>query len=63
MSLRPYKFQIVAVCQQVEDDGVVGEQVVGGPDGQPVTVFGVDGLHAFADSFEQKLKEADSPNP
>jgi hypothetical protein len=54
--LRPYKFQIVAVCQRVEDGAVVGEELVTGKDGQPVAVFGVDGLRAFADSFEDQLK-------
>lgn len=57
MQLRPYKFQIVSVCQVVDDDGkVVGEQVVAGKDG-PLNVFGMDGLREFTDSFEAKLEE------
>jgi hypothetical protein len=56
VSLRPYKFQIVAVCQDVEDGAVVGEQVVTGTDGQPIVVFGLAGLRLFADGFEDQLK-------
>ncbi len=58
VSLRPYKFQIVAICQNVEADVVIGEAVLGGPSGEPVIVFGVDGLREFADSFEERLQAA-----
>jgi hypothetical protein len=60
--LRPYKFQIVAVCQQVEDGQVVGEQIVAGPDGQPLVVYGLDGLREFADTFQAKLADV-TENP
>lgn len=61
MSLRPYKFQVIAVCQRVEDDEVSGEEIVAGEEGQPLVVFGgVDGLHAFADGFEERLAAAEA---
>lgn len=56
MILRPYKFQVVPVCQKLEDGKVVGEQIIAAGD-QPVTVFGVDGLREFAEGFEAKLAE------
>ncbi len=63
MSLRPYKFQVIAVCQDVEDERVVGERIVSAKDGQPLVVFGVDGLRAFTDSFEQRLREGENDRP
>jgi hypothetical protein len=59
MSLRPYKFQIIAVCQVIEDDEVKGEELVGNQNGEPVTVFGLAGLRAFADDFEGWLTVAE----
>ena len=56
--LRPYKFQIVAICQEINDDGeVTGEQLIAGDGNQPIAVFGLDGLREFADNFEAKLRE------
>jgi len=49
---RPYKFVIVPVLQEVdEDDRVIRELA----QQEPTTVFGIDGLHAFANSFEFEL--------
>lgn len=50
MSLRPYKFVIQAIVQQVEDDTVVGENV-----SEPVTLFGADAVVEWAESFTDKL--------
>jgi hypothetical protein len=54
VTLRPYKFLIVPVVQNVDEDGVV---VAEGQGEQPDVVFGVDGLHRYADNFEQVLSE------
>ena len=52
MNLRPYKFLVVAVVQQVDDDGnVTGELQPEKPD----VVFAVEGLRAYADGFEGAL--------
>ena len=61
MTLRPYKFQIVPVVQEIDADGnVVGEQTLASTaGGQPVTVFGLDGLRAFADTFQARLEQAE----
>lgn len=56
MILRPYKFLVVAVVQQVEDDEVVGEQQIAAQ-GQPVEVFGVEALKRWADNFLASLTE------
>jgi hypothetical protein len=52
MSLRPYKFLVVPVVQEVDDDGVVIQERQ--PE-QPTHVFGVDGLMQFASTFEESL--------
>jgi len=49
---RPYKFLVIPVIQEVDDDGVVISEA--SPE-QPVPVFGIDGLHRFADGFEADL--------
>lgn len=52
--LRTYKFLIMPVLQDVDDDGkVTGEAQ---PE-QPDTVFGIDGLLGYAHQFEQVLTE------
>lgn len=52
MSYRPYKFLIVPVIQEVDEDGTVVQEM--SPE-QPQTVFGVEGLRVFADTFELDL--------
>jgi hypothetical protein len=52
MSYRPYKFMIVSVVQEVDDEGTVVQELT---QENPVSVFGIDGLHRFADSFELDL--------
>jgi hypothetical protein len=52
MSFRAYKFLVVPVIQEVDDEGNVTGELT--PD-QPVPVFGISGLHAFADNFEDEL--------
>lgn len=60
--MRPYKFLIVAVVQEVDDDGTVIAELRYDRQGHPLEVFGVDGLRVFADSFEQQLADARSPS-
>lgn len=50
MTLRPYKFIIQAVVQQIEDDAVVGETA-----SDPVTLFGSEAVVEWAESFAEKL--------
>lgn len=50
MTVRPYKFIVQAVVQEIEDDIVKGEKV-----SEPVIVFGVDGLEEWAKNFPEKL--------
>lgn len=50
MSLRPYKFIVQAVVQQIEDDTVVGESA-----SEPVTLFGATAVVEWAESFEDQL--------
>lgn len=58
--IRPYKFQIVAIVQEVdEDDRVIGERPVTAGNGQPIEVFGVDGLVEFAKGFDARLGNAE----
>lgn len=60
MSLRPYKFQVVAVVQEIGEDGqVVGEQTVSAG-GQPFTLFGVEALREWADAFPGLLESAET---
>jgi hypothetical protein len=55
MSFRPYKFLVVPVIQEVDEDGnVVRELSVE----KPVVVFGLEGLSTYAATFE-----LDDPNP
>lgn len=56
MTLRPYKFQIVAVVQQVEDDVVVGEQA-----SEPIVVFGCENLAEWAQKFSEQLAAVKEP--
>jgi len=56
---RPYKFLIVPVIQEVDDDGVVVNEL--SPE-QPISVFGIDGVHRFADGFEADLVAKTSQN-
>jgi hypothetical protein len=52
MSYRPYKFLVVPVVQEVDDEGMVVQELQ--PE-QPVSVFGIEGLRRFADTFENDL--------
>ena len=51
-TLRPYKFLIIPVIQEIDDDGNVIQEL---NTEQPVPVFGLDGLHRFADNFPLDL--------
>jgi hypothetical protein len=71
--LVPYKFEVVAVCHIVDDDGnIVAEQPLGGPSQNglvPVTVFAVAGLVNWAQGFQKQIDQinaqqvAPSPSP
>lgn len=56
-TFRPYKFQLVAIVQEVNDDGqVIGEATM--QDGeQPITVYGVEALARFAQDFPVTLEK------
>lgn len=58
--LKPYKFLVQAIVQQVDDDGtVVAELGIGGQQqGEPAVLFGVDSLVEWAREFPAKLDEA-----
>ena len=49
---KPYKFMIVPVVQEVDDDGIVIQELV---QENPTAVFGIGGLHTYADNFENEL--------
>jgi hypothetical protein len=52
MNIRPYKFLVMPVVQELDDDGNVLQEM--SPE-QPIAVFGIEGLHRFADSYEADL--------
>lgn len=52
MSIRPYKFLVIPVVQEVDDDGNVIQEM--SPE-QPTHVYGVEGLKRFAENFEMEL--------
>ena len=51
-TLRIYKFLVTPVLQVVDDNGeVINERI---PQ-QPETLFGIEALHLFADTFENAI--------
>jgi len=52
MNYKPYKFLIIPVIQELDEDGNVVSELT--PE-QPIPVFGIAGLHTFADNFEEDL--------
>jgi hypothetical protein len=52
-TLRAYKFLVMPVMQQVDEDGVVLAEV---QPQQPDALFGVEALHRYADGFEEALQ-------
>lgn len=62
MTLRSYKFLVVAVVQNVDDEGnVTGESHYAQKDGQPIVIFGTDALAKWAQDFPAKLASAQPP--
>lgn len=57
--LRPYKFVVQAVPQQVDADG----NVLGEAEATPVVLFGCDQLAAWAKDFPAKLADAERAQP
>ena len=51
---RPYKFLIVPVIQEVDDDGNVVREL---NQEEPSVIFGVTALRLFAELFESTLNE------
>jgi NADH/NAD ratio-sensing transcriptional regulator Rex len=57
MTLRPYKFQISAVLQDVDADGeAVGERAT-----NPVEVFGMKALKKWVSTFEKNVAALEKP--
>ena len=57
MTLRTYKFLVIPVIQQLDEDGVVTAEV---QPQQPDSVFGIRGLVAYAEGFEAVLAEREA---
>lgn len=58
MNLRPFKFVVQAVALEIDDDGApVGERIA-----DPVTLYGLEAMRDFADSFAGELAAAESLN-
>jgi len=57
VSLRPYKFLVISVAQQVNEDGAVVNEV---STEQPDVCFGISGLVSYAESFEQILAQREA---
>lgn len=55
-TLRPYKFVVQAIAQEIAEDGTV----VGEAEASPVVVYGCDALAKWADEFPGKLAEAET---
>jgi len=54
MTLRPYKFVVQAVVQEVDDeDNVTGEVIA-----EPAIIYGVSSLEQWARDFPEKLASA-----
>lgn len=56
-TLRPYKFQLVATVQELDDDGDVVAEATIQQSQQPITVYGVQGLIKWAEGFPADLEE------
>jgi len=46
---RPYKFLVVAVIQEVDEEGRVTQELSAQ---EPTVLFGTEGLHRFANEFD-----------
>lgn len=57
MTLRPYKFVVQAVVQQLDDDG----EATGELEGQQVILFGCAALEKYAADFPKLLEAAQLP--
>jgi hypothetical protein len=55
--LRPYKFLIVPVIQEIDAEGNVTNEV---QPQQPDTVYGLRGLREYAEGFEAVLAERET---
>ncbi len=55
--IRLYKFQVVAIVQEVDEDGnVTAERPITGEDGKPLEAFGRLGLNLLVNRLESQLK-------
>lgn len=55
MALIPYKFLVTAIVQETSPEGTVLRERILDGGGNPVEVFGLDGLRGFADTFGGEL--------
>jgi len=55
---RPYKFLVVAVIQDVDDDGEVVNEFASQ---EPTVVFGLRGLKTYADNFDVSNLTPENP--
>jgi hypothetical protein len=61
--LKPYKFIITPICQNVATNGdVLGEEALTN-DGQPIVVYGIKALTEFAAKFQAELDQINQPQP
>lgn len=56
MNLRPYKFVVQAIVQQVDENG----NVVGESPAEPVSIFGCEALSRWADDFPFELARVEA---
>ena len=65
MSLKPYKFLVTPICQNVDDSGnVCSEQMLSQDNqNQPVVVFGIQQLTDFAAGFQAVIDQINQPEP
>jgi hypothetical protein len=58
MSYKPFKFVVTAVVLSMDDDQILGEV-----ESNPVTLYGVEALVEWANSFEENLATATVTEP
>lgn len=59
MTLRPYKFRVQAVVQEIDDQGnVIGERSVTATPGEPFEIYGCEALSEWATAFPDTLAAA-----
>jgi hypothetical protein len=54
VTYKPFKFVVTAVCLKIDDD----DQILGEIEANPVSLYGVEALVEWANSFEENLATA-----